>query len=67
MQLIMRRPEIHNFIAISCPVNKYDFTFLSQCPISGFVIQAVLRTFEGFRAHKNSVKFSWIPAITVLN
>ncbi|WP_341763754.1 alpha/beta hydrolase [Candidatus Tisiphia endosymbiont of Beris chalybata] len=39
MQLIMRRPEIHNFIAISPPVNKYDFTFLSQCPISGFIIQ----------------------------
>lgn len=39
MQLIMRRPEINNFIAISPPVNKYDFSFLSQCPISGFVIQ----------------------------
>jgi alpha/beta superfamily hydrolase len=39
MQLIMRRPEIHNFIAISPPVSKYDFSFLSQCPISGFVLQ----------------------------
>ncbi len=39
MQLIMRRPEINNFIAISPPVNKYDFSFLSQCPISGFIIQ----------------------------
>ncbi len=39
MQLIMRRPEISNFIAISPPVNKYDFSFLSQCPISGFVVQ----------------------------
>ncbi|WP_341756645.1 MULTISPECIES: alpha/beta hydrolase [unclassified Candidatus Tisiphia] len=39
MQLIMRRPEINNFIMVSPPVSKYDFSFLSQCPISGFVIQ----------------------------
>ncbi len=39
MQLIMRRPEINNFIAVSPPVNKYDFSFLSQCPISGFIVQ----------------------------
>ena len=32
MQLVMRRPEINHFIAISPPVNtihKYDFSFLS--------------------------------------
>lgn len=39
MQLIMRRPEINRFIAISPPVNKYDFSFLSPCPISGLIIQ----------------------------
>lgn len=39
MQLVMRRPEIHNFIAISPPVNKYDFSFLSPCPVSGLVLQ----------------------------
>lgn len=39
MQLIMRRPEISNFIAISPPVNKYDFGFLSPCPIPGLIIQ----------------------------
>jgi alpha/beta superfamily hydrolase len=39
MQLIMRRPEINNFIAISPPVNKYDFSFLSPCPISGLIVQ----------------------------
>ena len=38
-QLIMRRPEITHFIAISPPVNKYDFSFLSPCPISGLIIQ----------------------------
>lgn len=39
MQLIMRRPEISNFIAISPPVNKYDFGFLSPCPIPGLIAQ----------------------------
>lgn len=39
MQLVMRRPEITHFIAISPPVNKYDFSFLSPCPIPGFILQ----------------------------
>lgn len=39
MQLIMRRPEITNFISVSPPVNKYDFSFLSPCPIPGLVVQ----------------------------
>lgn len=39
MQLIMRRPEIENFIAVSPPVNKYDFGFLSPCPIPGVFVQ----------------------------
>ena len=38
MQLIMRRPEVNKFIAISPQPNLYDFTFLSPCPISGTVI-----------------------------
>ena len=38
MQLIMRRPEVNKFIAISPQPNVYDFTFLSPCPISGTVI-----------------------------
>lgn len=39
MQLIMRRPEINSFIAVSPPVNKYDFSFLSPCPIPGIIVQ----------------------------
>lgn len=39
MQLIMRRPEINNFIAVSPPVDKFDFSFLSPCPIPGLIIQ----------------------------
>ncbi len=38
LQLIMRRPEINNFIAVSPPVNKFDFSFLAPCPIPGLII-----------------------------
>ena len=39
MQLLMRRPEIEAFIAVSPPASQYDFTFLAPCPSSGLVIQ----------------------------
>lgn len=39
MQLLMRRPELNSFIAVSPPANIYDFTFLAPCPVSGMVIQ----------------------------
>ncbi|MDX1916534.1 MAG: alpha/beta hydrolase [Rickettsiaceae bacterium] len=42
MQLIMRRPEINNFIAISPPVNKFDFSFFSPCPVPGLIVQGSL-------------------------
>ena len=38
MQLIMRRPEVNNFVAISPQPNVYDFSFLSPCPTSGLMI-----------------------------
>ena len=37
MQLIMRRPEVTKFIAISPQPNVYDFSFLAPCPISGLI------------------------------
>ena len=40
MQLIMRRPEVNKFIAISPQPNVYDFTFLAPCPISGLIVFA---------------------------
>lgn len=42
MQLIMRRPEINFFVSIAPPVGKYDFSFLSPCPIPGLVVQGDL-------------------------
>ena len=37
MQLIMRRPEVNRFIAISPQPNVYDFTFLAPCPAPGLI------------------------------
>ncbi|KJV66030.1 MULTISPECIES: alpha/beta hydrolase [Ehrlichia] len=39
MQLMMRRPEVEGFIAVSPPANKYDFSFLSPCPVPGLIVQ----------------------------
>jgi alpha/beta superfamily hydrolase len=39
LQLLMRRPELDGFIAVSPPANMYDFSFLAPCPVSGLVIQ----------------------------
>ena len=38
MQLIMRRPEVSKFIALSPQPNVYDFSFLAPCPISGLIV-----------------------------
>lgn len=38
MQLLMRRPEIEGFVAVSPPANMYDFSFLAPCPASGLVV-----------------------------
>ena len=38
MQLLMRRPEINRFVAMSPQPNVYDFSFLSPCPTSGLVV-----------------------------
>ena len=38
MQLLMRRPEIDSFIAVSPPANMFDFTFLAPCPSSGLIL-----------------------------
>ncbi len=38
MQLLMRRPEIDGFIAISPPAGNLDFSFLAPCPASGLIL-----------------------------
>jgi len=39
LQLLMRRPEIEGFAAVSPPANLYDFSFLSPCPAAGIITQ----------------------------
>jgi len=39
MQLLMRRPEIDSYIAVSPPTNQHDFNFLAPCPNDGLIIQ----------------------------
>ena len=39
MQLLMRRPEIRGFVAVSPPANIYDFNFLAPCPTPGLILQ----------------------------
>ena len=72
MQLIMRRPEVNKFIAISPQPNVYDFTFLAPCPISGLIVygkndelvqvDSILNLKKRLNMQKNiSVKFDSIP------
>ena len=37
--LIMRRPETTGFIAVSPPVERYDFSFLLPCLVPGLIVQ----------------------------
>ena len=72
MQLIMRRPEVNKFIAISPQPNVYDFTFLAPCPISGLITygkkdelvpeESLLNLKKRLSLQKNNdVKFNLIP------
>lgn len=38
MQMLMRRPEIKGWIAVSTPSSSYDYSFLAPCPSSGMMI-----------------------------
>jgi len=71
MQLIMRRPEVNKFIAVSPQPNVYDFTFLAPCPISGLMLygkndelvseESILSLKKKFSTQKNiDVKFDCI-------
>jgi len=38
MQLMMRRPEVQEFVAVTPPATDKDFTFLAPCPSSGVIL-----------------------------
>jgi hypothetical protein len=42
MQLLMRRPEIEEFVSIAAPANRFDFSFLARCPRSDLFIHGDL-------------------------
>jgi len=57
--LIMRRPEVNNFIAISPQPNVYDFSFLAPCPTSGQILYSdgdELVTMESIDELNNRIK-----------
>lgn len=41
MQLLMRRPELDSFVAVSPSADRYDFSFLAPCPVPGMIIQGL--------------------------
>ena len=52
MQLLMRRPEINNFISVSPPANTRDFSFLAPCPASGLIIHGDKDNISSFDSAK---------------
>jgi len=52
MQLLMRRPEINNFVSVSPPANTRDFSFLAPCPSSGLIIHGDKDTIASFDSTK---------------
>ncbi len=55
LQLLMRRPELEGFVAVSPPVNMYDFSFLAPCPSSGIFVQG---TADSIVPEENVSKFA---------
>lgn len=39
LQLLMRRPEIENYILVGPPASKYDFGFIVPCSANGLIVQ----------------------------
>lgn len=37
LQLLMRRPDVHRFLAVSPPAGMYDFSFFSPIPNKGLI------------------------------
>ena len=50
MQLLMRRPELNNFICVSPPANNRDFNFLAPCPASGLIIHGDKDTISSYES-----------------
>ena len=42
LSVLMRRPDINGFVAVSPPASYCDFSYLTPCPASGVIIQGGL-------------------------
>jgi alpha/beta superfamily hydrolase len=70
MQLLMRRPDLQYFVAISPPAHSCNFDFLSPCPAPGLIVQgtaddvvpesSVIALYEKLDKQKNS-NVEYIP------
>jgi len=65
MQLLMRRPQIDEFVSITAPANRFDFSFLEPCPPSDLFIHGdldrvvplkeVIEQIDELKTHKDAV------------
>lgn len=39
MQILMRRPEVKQFVCVAPPTTMFDFSFLAPCPTGGLILQ----------------------------
>ncbi len=39
LQVVMRRPEIEDYILVAPPTNKYDYNFIVPCSSAGLIVQ----------------------------
>lgn len=44
LSILMRRPDIDGFVAVSPPADVCDFSYLTPCPASGVIIQGGMDT-----------------------
>ena len=66
MQILMRRPEVTGFIAVSPPANTYDFSFLAPCPSSGLIINGGNdRVVPSFKVNELVTKLQQQKGITI--
>ncbi len=58
MKLIMRRPDIDNFITVAPPIGNqdYDFSSFNLCPTSGLVVSAELDDIVDYNDIENFLK-----------
>jgi alpha/beta superfamily hydrolase len=60
LQLLMRRPEIENYILVGTPASKYDFGFIVPCSACGLIVHG-----DEDEISKEEDSFALIEKLTV--